>query len=51
MTKDDLEETIKETIMKYKKIISGADTPIWTECLNELRKQQVFDEVYIEKSS
>ena len=49
MTKDDLQETIKETIMKYKKIISGADTPVWTECLNELQKQQVFDEVVYRK--
>ena len=35
--------TIKDTIIKYKEIILGVDSPIWIECLNEFQKQQVVD--------
>ena len=43
--KDDLEKTIKDTIIKYKEIIFCVDSPIFIECLSELRKQQVIDEI------
>ena len=43
-TKEELEETIKDTIKGYKGIIFGADTPACMACLDELRNQQVIDE-------
>ena len=49
-TKEELEEAIKDTITKYKKIIFGPDSPVCMACLNELRKKQVIDEkVYDQK--
>ena len=43
-TKEELKEAIKDTIIGYKKIIFGPDTPVCTECLDELRKQQIIDQ-------
>ena len=43
-TKKELEEAIKDTIPKYKEIIFGLDTPVFTVCLDELRKQQTIDQ-------
>ena len=40
-TKQELKKAIKDTIIKYKEIIFGADSPIYMKCLDELRKQQV----------
>ena len=49
-TKEELEETIKDTITMYKGIIFGSDTPTCMACLDELRKQQAFDQyVYDQK--
>ena len=49
-TKEELEETIKDTITKYKEIIFGPDTPACMACLKELWKQQVIDQkVYDQK--
>ena len=42
-TKQELEKEIVETQRKYKDIIFGNYTPICTECLNELKKQQIID--------
>ena len=42
-TKEKLEKCIKDTIIEYREIIFGADTPICMTCLDELRKQQVID--------
>ena len=41
--KEDLEESIKDTITRYKEII-GSDTPACMAYLDELRKQQVIDQ-------
>ena len=41
--KEELEEAIKDTITKYKKIIFGPGTPACMKCLDELRKQQTID--------
>ena len=49
MSTEDLQKAIKGTIIKYKEIIFGVDTPVCTECLNELRKQQVINEVLYRK--
>ena len=43
-TKEELEETIKDTITKYKEIIFGSDDPVCMACLDELRNYQVIDE-------
>ena len=43
-TKEELEEAIKDTIIKYQKVIFDADRQACTACLNELRKQQVINE-------
>ena len=43
-TKQGLEKAIAETQRKCKEISFGNDTPICTECLNELKKQQIIDE-------
>ena len=49
-TKQELEKAIKDTIIKYKDVIFGADSPICIKCLDELRKQQVISEkVYDQK--
>ena len=42
--KQELEKAIVETQHKYKDITCRNDTRICTECLNELKKQQVIDE-------
>ena len=42
-TREELEETIKDTITRYKEIIFGSDTRTCMACLYELRKQQVID--------
>ena len=49
MSTEDLQKAIKGTIIKYKEIIFGVDTPVCAECLNELRKQQVINEVLYRK--
>ena len=36
--KEELEEAIKDTITKYKKIIFRLDTPACMACLDELQK-------------
>ena len=43
-TKEELEEAIKDTITKYKKIIFRLDTPACMACLDELQKQQIIDQ-------
>ena len=43
-TKEELEEAIKDIIIKYKEIIFGLDSLVCMVCLNELRKEQVIDE-------
>ena len=43
-TKEELEEAIKGTITKYKKIIFGSDTPSCMACLDGLRKQQIINQ-------
>ena len=49
-TREELEESIKDTITKYKDTIFGSDTPICMACLDELRKQQVIDlKIYDQK--
>ena len=42
-TKQELEKAIKDTIIRYKEIVFGADSPICMKCLDELRKQQVIN--------
>ena len=49
-TKEELEEAIKDTIARYKKINFGSDTPTCVASLDELWKQQMIDqEVYDQK--
>ena len=43
-TKQELQKAIKDTIIKYKEIIFGADSPICIKCLDKLWKEQVIDE-------
>ena len=43
-TREELEETIKDTISRCKQIIFGSDTPACMACLDELQKQQVIDQ-------
>ena len=43
-TKEELEESIRDTIKGYKEIIFGSDTPTFMACLDELRKQQIIDQ-------
>ena len=43
-TREELEETIKDTITDYKEIIFGSDTPACMACLDEVRKQQIIDQ-------
>ena len=48
--KEELEETIKDTITKYKEMSFGSDTPACMACLDELVKQQVIDQkIYDQK--
>ena len=35
----------RKKIIKYKEIIFGVDSPICIECLKELQKQQVIDDI------
>ena len=42
-TKEELEETIKDTITWYKRIIFRSDTPACMACLDEIQKQEVID--------
>ena len=49
-TKEELEEAIKNTIKKYKKIIFGPDTPVCMACLDELRKQKTVNKKCMIKS-
>ena len=50
ITKEELEEAIKDTITGCKKIIFGSDTPACMVCLDELRKQQIIDQkIYDQK--
>ena len=49
-TREELEKAIKNTIIEYKEIIFGADSPACMACLDELRRQQIMDEkVYDQK--
>ena len=43
-TKEELEESIKDTVKGYKEIIFGLNTPVCMACLNKLRKQQAIDQ-------
>ena len=43
-TREELEEAIKDIIIRYKEIIFGSDTPACMACLDELRKEQVIDQ-------
>ena len=42
--KEELEETIKDTIKGYKEIIFGSDTPVCLAYLDEIQKQQIIDQ-------
>ena len=49
-TKEELEETIKDTITMFKDNIFGSDAPVCMAFLDEIRKQQVIDEkIYDQK--
>ena len=50
-TKQELEKTIKDTIIRYKEIVFGADSPICIKCLDELRKQQEINEKLYESKA
>ena len=43
-TREELEEAIKDIIIRYKEIIFGSDTPACMACLDELRKEQIIDQ-------
>ena len=43
-TKQELEKAIKDTIIRFKEVIFGADSPICIKYLDELQKQQVIGE-------
>ena len=43
ITKEELEEAIKDTITRYKDIVFGSDTPSCMACLEEVQRQQVID--------
>ena len=43
-TKEDLEKAIKDTMSKYKESIFSVDSPLYTEYLNEIRKQIKIDD-------
>ena len=42
--KQELQKAIAETQLKYKDIFFGNDASIYTQCLNQLKKQQIIDE-------
>ena len=49
-TKEELEETIKDTITMFKENIFGSDALVFMAFLDEIRKQQVIDEkIYDQK--
>ena len=48
-TKQEPEKAIKDTSIKYKETIFEADSPIFIRCLDELQKQQVFNEKVYDK--
>ena len=49
-TKEELEEAIKDQIIRYKETIFGSYTPVCMTCLEELRKQQSIDQkIYDQK--
>ena len=43
-TKQELEETIKDTVTMYKEIIFNLNTPTCMACLDKPRKQQAIDQ-------
>ena len=43
-TKEELEEAVKGTIIRYKEIVLSSDTPACMACLGELRRQQAIDQ-------
>ena len=43
-TREELEEAIKDIIIRYKEINFGSDTPACMACLDELRKEQIIDQ-------
>lgn len=49
MFRKEFQKAIENTISKYKTIVFGADTLICTKCLNELRNQQVIDQIVYRK--
>lgn len=50
MSRDYFKNLSKIPLSNVKKIIFGAGSPIFTKCLNEIRRQLVNDEiVYIKK--
>lgn len=49
MSREELQKTIQNNIIKYKEIIFEVCTPIWTESFNELWKQEVINEVVYRK--
>ena len=51
MSRKDLQKVIKDTIIKYKEIFVGVDSPICVECLNELRQKQVIGEMAYQKKA
>ena len=49
-TKKELEESIKDTITRYEKIIFSSETPTCMACLDEPQRQQVIDQkIYDQK--
>ena len=42
-TKEEIEEAIKDTVTRCKKIIFSSDTPTCMACLAKLQKQQAID--------
>ena len=49
-TKQELKKAIKDTIIKYKKIVFGANIPVCMAHLDKLRKQQfIHKKVYDQK--
>ena len=49
-TKEELEEAIKDHIIRYKEIIFGSDAPVCMTFLEELRKQIIDQKIYDQKS-
>ena len=43
-TREELGESIKGTIIRYKEIIFGSDTSTCMACLDELQKQLIIDQ-------